>query len=168
MTFVSLFSVLKENDSEERQGFTKWNTCKDHFDKDYIAFIFEKAIQEIIFLGSMNWLYVWCHVCKFHMFLIQIQHCCIWPMQMTYMEEWSVVDKEHYSYLSGLIKALKASTLRLPVVNGARVWAFSPPISTTNHCWALLNIVDLLSPTRLTFRNFKIQLVRQSMCCRHW
>ncbi|OVA09319.1 Protein of unknown function DUF566 [Macleaya cordata] len=40
--------------------------------------------------------------------------------QMTYLEEWAVLDRDHSSSLSGAIEALKASTLRLPVVGGAR------------------------------------------------
>ncbi|GAB4853441.1 hypothetical protein Ancab_017631 [Ancistrocladus abbreviatus] len=39
--------------------------------------------------------------------------------QMTYLEQWSHLDKEHCGSLQGAIKALKASTLRLPVVGGA-------------------------------------------------
>ncbi|KAI3831755.1 hypothetical protein MKX03_002527 [Papaver bracteatum] len=40
--------------------------------------------------------------------------------QMTYMEEWALLDRDHSSSLSGATEALKASTLRLPVVGGAR------------------------------------------------
>ncbi|CAN8288416.1 unnamed protein product [Cochlearia groenlandica] len=36
--------------------------------------------------------------------------------QMDYLEEWSLLDKNHSSSLSGAIEALKASTLRLPIV----------------------------------------------------
>ncbi|KAJ4963892.1 hypothetical protein NE237_023831 [Protea cynaroides] len=41
--------------------------------------------------------------------------------QMTYMEEWALVDRDHFSCLSGAIEALKASILRLPVGGGAKV-----------------------------------------------
>ncbi|XP_073004785.1 QWRF motif-containing protein 2-like [Typha latifolia] len=41
--------------------------------------------------------------------------------QMAYLEEWAVVDREHLSSLAGTIEALKASTLRLPVTDGAKV-----------------------------------------------
>ncbi|XP_043713575.1 QWRF motif-containing protein 2-like [Telopea speciosissima] len=40
--------------------------------------------------------------------------------QMTYLEEWALLDRDHSSSLSGAIEALKASTLRLPVVCGAK------------------------------------------------
>lgn len=40
---------------------------------------------------------------------------------MAYLEDWSLLDREHSSSLSGAIEALKASTLRLPIVGGARV-----------------------------------------------
>ncbi|KAK8962547.1 hypothetical protein KSP40_PGU014600 [Platanthera guangdongensis] len=40
--------------------------------------------------------------------------------QMVYLEDYSVLDREHSNSLSGAIEALKATTLRLPVVGGAR------------------------------------------------
>lgn len=43
-------------------------------------------------------------------------------MQMAYLEEWSLVDIDHLSSLSGAIEALKTSTLRIPVTDGAKVW----------------------------------------------
>lgn len=45
--------------------------------------------------------------------------------QMIYLEEWSHMDRDYSSSLLGAIEALRASTLRLPVVGGARVCAFS-------------------------------------------
>lgn len=44
-------------------------------------------------------------------------------MQLLYMEEWALLDRDHSNSLSGAIEALKASTLRLPVIGGARVSA---------------------------------------------
>ncbi|XP_008792555.2 QWRF motif-containing protein 2-like [Phoenix dactylifera] len=40
--------------------------------------------------------------------------------QMAYLQGWSLIDGDHLSSLSGAIEALKASTLRLPVVGGAK------------------------------------------------
>ncbi|CAN6450304.1 unnamed protein product [Victoria cruziana] len=40
--------------------------------------------------------------------------------QMALLDEWSVLDRDHSCSLSGAIEALKASTLRLPVVGGAK------------------------------------------------
>ncbi|XP_058081946.1 QWRF motif-containing protein 2-like isoform X2 [Magnolia sinica] len=40
--------------------------------------------------------------------------------ELSYLEEWAVLDRDHSSSLSGAIEALKASTLRLPVIGGAR------------------------------------------------
>lgn len=40
--------------------------------------------------------------------------------QMTCLEEWALMDRDHSSSLPGAIEALKASTLRLPIVGGAR------------------------------------------------
>lgn len=44
-------------------------------------------------------------------------------MQLFYLEEWALLDRDHSSSLSGAIEAMKASTLRLPVIGGARVSA---------------------------------------------
>ncbi|KAG1366879.1 putative QWRF motif-containing protein 2 [Cocos nucifera] len=40
--------------------------------------------------------------------------------QMTCLEEWSLLDRDHSDALLGAIEALKASTLRLPIVGGAK------------------------------------------------
>ncbi|PON54275.1 QWRF family [Parasponia andersonii] len=40
--------------------------------------------------------------------------------QMVYLEKWSLVDRDYTGSLSGAFEALRASTLRLPVVGGAR------------------------------------------------
>lgn len=41
--------------------------------------------------------------------------------QMTYLEEWAIMDWDYSNSLSGATEALKASTLRLPVIGGAKV-----------------------------------------------
>jgi hypothetical protein len=46
-------------------------------------------------------------------------------MQIAHLEEWSLLDRDHSSSLEGATEALKASTLRLPVVGKAVVHAFS-------------------------------------------
>lgn len=43
---------------------------------------------------------------------------------MAYLEEWALLERDHSSSLHGAIEALKASTLRLPVV-GAIVCVFN-------------------------------------------
>ena len=40
---------------------------------------------------------------------------------MAYLEEWSLLDKDHSNSMQVAIEALKASTLRLPVVGGVTV-----------------------------------------------
>nr|KYP48683.1 hypothetical protein KK1_029665 [Cajanus cajan] len=40
--------------------------------------------------------------------------------QMVYLEDWATLDRVYSSSLSGAIEALRASTLRLPVVGGAK------------------------------------------------
>ncbi|XP_041021957.1 QWRF motif-containing protein 9-like isoform X3 [Juglans microcarpa x Juglans regia] len=44
-------------------------------------------------------------------------------VNMTYLEEWALKDWDYFSSLLGATEALKASTLRLPVVGGAKVSA---------------------------------------------
>jgi len=41
---------------------------------------------------------------------------------MLYLEDWATLDRVYSSSLSGATEALKASTLRLPVVGGAKVF----------------------------------------------
>ncbi|KAL4181657.1 hypothetical protein AMTRI_Chr12g272240 [Amborella trichopoda] len=40
--------------------------------------------------------------------------------QLSYLDEWALVERDHSSSLAGAIEALEASTLRLPVTGGAR------------------------------------------------
>lgn len=42
-------------------------------------------------------------------------------MQMLYLDNWDLMDRDHSSSLSGATEALEASTVRLPVGGGARV-----------------------------------------------
>lgn len=44
---------------------------------------------------------------------------------MVYLEEWSLLDRDYTGSLSGAIEALRASTLRLPVIGGAKVCVIS-------------------------------------------
>lgn len=41
--------------------------------------------------------------------------------QIRYLEEWASMDQDYSNSLSGANEALRASTLRLPVIGGARV-----------------------------------------------
>ncbi|KAJ3697899.1 hypothetical protein LUZ61_001604 [Rhynchospora tenuis] len=51
---------------------------------------------------------------------LNLKLASILKKQVIYLEEWSEMDREHASSLAGAIEALKASTLRLPVVGGAK------------------------------------------------
>lgn len=42
-------------------------------------------------------------------------------IQMGYLDDWALLDKDHITSLSGAVDDLEASTLRLPVTGGARV-----------------------------------------------
>ncbi|RWW03978.1 hypothetical protein GW17_00032826 [Ensete ventricosum] len=50
-------------------------------------------------------------------------------VEMAYLEEWSLMEKDHLSSLSEAIKALKGSTLRLPIVGGVKVDGMSNLVS---------------------------------------
>uniref|UniRef100_A0A5B6ZJ61 Putative QWRF motif-containing protein 2 n=2 Tax=Davidia involucrata TaxID=16924 RepID=A0A5B6ZJ61_DAVIN len=57
--------------------------------------------------------------------------------QILYLDDWDLVDRDHSSSLSGAIEALEASTLRLPVVGGARA-------DTQNVKDAVCSAVDMM------------------------
>jgi hypothetical protein len=64
-------------------------------------------------------------VCNHSAFLIFIAEVyCTWWMQIAHLEEWSHLDRGHSSSLEGATEALKASTLRLPVVGKTVVCSF--------------------------------------------
>ncbi|XP_074587873.1 QWRF motif-containing protein 2-like [Curcuma longa] len=42
--------------------------------------------------------------------------------QITYLDEWSLIDSEHSKSLRGVVEAVKATTLRLPIVHGAKAY----------------------------------------------
>lgn len=44
---------------------------------------------------------------------------------MPYLEDWALLDRDHSSSLQGATEALKASTLRLPVVGKAIVCIYA-------------------------------------------
>ncbi|KAL2318469.1 hypothetical protein Fmac_032345 [Flemingia macrophylla] len=50
----------------------------------------------------------------------QIKLVSILKGQMLYLEDWATLDRVYSSSLSGAIEALRASTLRLPIVGGAK------------------------------------------------
>ena len=61
-------------------------------------------------------------VCCYHLLSnVEFYSNCVQQMQMTYLEEWPLTDRDYSSSLSGATEALRASTLRLPVVGGAKV-----------------------------------------------
>lgn len=42
-------------------------------------------------------------------------------IQMAYLDDWAVLERDHASSLSGLVEDLEASTVRVPLTGGARV-----------------------------------------------
>ncbi|CAM0871647.1 unnamed protein product [Alopecurus aequalis] len=61
--------------------------------------------------------------CKLQLQKQKLKLFAILRGEMSYLEEWSHVEKHHSSSLLAAIEALKASTLRLPVVGGAKAEA---------------------------------------------
>lgn len=47
--------------------------------------------------------------------------------QMKYLDEWALLEKEQSDSLVGAVEALKSSTLRVPVTEGAKVCMFIYP-----------------------------------------
>lgn len=46
-------------------------------------------------------------------------------VQMEFLEEWALLERDHIGSLVGAVEDLEASTLRLPVTAGARVRQFA-------------------------------------------
>ncbi|KAK9097172.1 hypothetical protein Sjap_022669 [Stephania japonica] len=61
--------------------------------------------------------------------------------QITYLDDWGLLDREHSSSLSGAIEALKASTLRLPVVAGAR----ADIQNVKDAVWSAVNVMQAMA-----------------------
>ncbi|KAF5176970.1 Qwrf motif-containing protein, partial [Thalictrum thalictroides] len=57
---------------------------------------------------------------KLHLLRQNLKLTSILKGQMSYLKEWALMDRDYSSSLSGAVEALEASTLRLPVVGGAR------------------------------------------------
>lgn len=73
-------------------------------------------------------------------------------MQVPCFENWGLIDKEHCSSLSAAICALEVSTIRLPVVNVARVlfsFVFCQMSITYLVCFNVDNIT--FSPKKIPF-----------------
>lgn len=45
-------------------------------------------------------------------------------MQMGYLKDWAFLGRDHIRCLAGAVEGLKATTLHLPVTDGARVSLF--------------------------------------------
>jgi len=71
------------------------------------------------------------------------QSICNWyVIQIVYLENWSALEAEHSTSLSGTIEALKASTLRLPVTGRTRVCKYSknPIFQSMHSCMKVGNL----------------------------
>ncbi|BAT10436.1 Os10g0345701, partial [Oryza sativa Japonica Group] len=75
--------------------------------------------------------------------------------QISYLEEWSDVENNHSSSMSEAIKALEASTIRLPIVCGAKAdaqgvkkvvsSALTKMDTMASSMWSLLSKVEGMS-----------------------
>lgn len=43
-------------------------------------------------------------------------------IQMAYLDDWASIERDHISSLSGVVEDLEASTCRVPITGGARVF----------------------------------------------
>ncbi|KAK1292388.1 hypothetical protein QJS10_CPB17g00172 [Acorus calamus] len=89
--------------------------------------------------------------------------------QMTHLDDWALLEKEHASSLSGAIKDLEASTLRLPVTGGARVEGLNCLVyeladvatqerAMLDQCGDLLAATSALQVVESSFRTHLIQV----------
>ncbi|KAH9606185.1 hypothetical protein KSS87_009515 [Heliosperma pusillum] len=52
---------------------------------------------------------------------LKLKLVSILKLQILHLEEWALIDKDHCASLSGATESLQASTIRLPLISGARV-----------------------------------------------
>ncbi|XP_059631139.1 QWRF motif-containing protein 2-like isoform X2 [Cornus florida] len=62
-----------------------------------------------------------CKRLELHLLKQNLKLYSILKGQVLYLDGWDLIDRDHSCSLSGAIEALEASTLRLPVVGGAKV-----------------------------------------------
>ncbi|XP_042382170.1 QWRF motif-containing protein 2-like [Zingiber officinale] len=59
---------------------------------------------------------------KLHIMMDNLKLTSVLEGQITYLDEWSLMDTEHSNSLHGVVEALKATTVRLPIVHGAKAY----------------------------------------------
>ncbi|EYU25507.1 hypothetical protein MIMGU_mgv1a016954mg [Erythranthe guttata] len=89
-------------------------------------------------------------------------------MQDPHLQSWSLLDRDHCDSVSGGIKALEASTVRLPIIGGARVEQMNSlvaeltNVSAREHC-LLDECKDFLSTTLIPLQVLHCSLRTQVM-----
>lgn len=69
---------------------------------------------------------------------------------MIHLDEWTTLDMDHLNSLLGVTAALKATTLRLPVIGGARVCTLQffrshcPAIFMDFVCLTIINVLNFV------------------------
>ena len=64
-------------------------------------------------------------------------------IQMAYLEEWSILERDYADSLSGIVEALTASILCLPVTDGAKVVNSIPLYKIVCTCSLLFCVLKL-------------------------
>ena len=72
----------------------------------------------------------------YYYYFPMIEVYCAW-LQISCLEEWAHLERDHSSSLLGATEALKASTLRLPIVEKAIVCATFPFSPDTLHIFKI-------------------------------
>lgn len=110
---------------------------------------------------------------KSKVFHLMTTHCCGWWVQMIFLDEWTILDHDYCSSLSGATEALMASMVRLPVVCGARVSFFFCVLTISFKVWHfscqwVLKETSCLSfyLYRLMSQNCRMRFVQQLIYCR--
>ncbi|PSS17297.1 QWRF motif-containing protein [Actinidia chinensis var. chinensis] len=80
----------------------------------------EKSLYNAWVTTSKLWHSVKSKRVELHLLRQNLKIYSIFKGQMLYLDDWDLIDRDHSSSLSGIVEALEASTLRLPVVGGAR------------------------------------------------
>ncbi|KAK7351597.1 hypothetical protein VNO77_11164 [Canavalia gladiata] len=75
---------------------------------------------------------------------LQLKLISILREQMIYLEDWAILDPGYTRSLSEAIAALKASTLRLPVVDGAKAFSLSLLANVLKMKDAVCSAVDVM------------------------
>lgn len=116
-------------------------------------------------LDHSQWHYM-LHDCRWFTHFLFWSWNIIW-LQLMYLEEWAIIEKDHSNSLLGSTESLRASTLRLPIVCGAmvgiRLCKFFIHFYVHN-----LNLCSILLLFRRIFKTWRTLCAQDLMYCKQW